>query len=449
MDAKQPIRISILMLPWLAHGHVSPFLELAKKLSDKNFHIYFCSTPINLKPVRESLTNQTTYSIEPVDLHLPYFPELPPHYHTTKDLPPNLMNTLKTAFDFGKPAFEEILKTLKPNLVIYDFLQPWAPAEAENQKIKSILFLTCGAAFASFLVFNSLNHQYTEYPFESLNFPEIECQKILQFRHDTANGIKNDERFLQCIARSSKMVLIKTLRDIEAEHNDFLSGLVGKEMDPIGPLVHEPIHNDNDSVVLDWLNKKHPSTVVYASFGSEYFLSKEEMEEMAYGLELSEVSFIWVVRFHGDDFRGKHSIGEVLPEGFVKRVGERGLVVDGWAPQAKILGHPSTGGFVSHCGWSSTLEGMMNGVPIIVMPMQLDQPLNSKLVLEVGVGMEVPRVNEKLNREKLAQVIKEVVKQEEGKEVRRKAKELSQRMREKGDMDLNMAVEKLVHLLKE
>ncbi|XP_015873175.3 flavanone 7-O-glucoside 2''-O-beta-L-rhamnosyltransferase-like [Ziziphus jujuba] len=423
MDAKQP-RTSILMLPWLAYGHVSPFLELAKKLSLRKFHVYFCSTPINLKQVRDSLGNQNVYSIELVELHLPIFPQLPPHYHTTKDLPPHLMDTLKTAFDGAKPAFGEIVRTLKPNLVIYDFLQPWAPEEADYQKIKSVLFLTCGAAFSAFLTFYSFN-SISEYPFQAFNFPAIERQKILQFMHGTANGIKNNERFLTCIAKSSKMVLIKTLADIEAEHIDFLSGLVGKEMVPTGPLVHEPENNENDRVVMDWLNKKDPSSVVYASFGSEYFLSKEEMEEIACGLELSKVSFIWVVRFHGDS-QGKFSIYEALPEGFLMRVGDRGMVLDGWAPQAKILGHSSSGGFVSHCGWSSTLEGMINGVPIIAMPMHLDQPLNAKLVLELGVGMEVQRVNEKIKRDELARVIKEVVKQEEGKEVRRKARELSQ-----------------------
>ncbi|KAF3455335.1 hypothetical protein FNV43_RR05783 [Rhamnella rubrinervis] len=449
MDAKQP-RTSILMLPWLAHGHVSPFLELAKKLSDKNFHIYFCSTPINLKPVRDSLANQTAYySIEPVDLHLPRFPELPPHYHTTKNLPPNLMNTLKAAFDGAKPAFGEIRKTLKPSLVIYDFMQPWVPAEAENHSIKSILFLTGSAAAHSFMVFYCLNNPAIEYPFQALNFPETYRQMMVEFMQDTANGLKHSERFFQCVERSSKMVLVKTLRDIEAEHIDFLSGLVGKEVVPIGPLVQQPTSNESDSVFIDWLSKKDPSSVVYASFGTEYFVSVEEMEEIAYGLELSEVSFIWVVRFHGADFRGKHSLDEVLPEGFLKRVGERGMVVDGWAPQAKILGHPSTGGFVSHCGWSSTLEGMMNGVPIIAIPMQLDQPMNAKLVLEAGVGMEVPRVNEKLTREELARVVKQVVKQEGGKEVMRKAKELSQRMSERGDMDMNLAVEKLMQLIQQ
>lgn len=448
MDSKQERSnsISILMLPWLAHGHISPFLDLAKKLSLRNCHVYFCSTPINLKPVRESLIDKTFSSIQPVDLHLPYLEELPPQYHTTKDLPPHLMSSLKTAFDSAKPKFSNILKALKPNLLIYDFMQPWAPVAAREENIEAVMLSTCGAAASALMAFYS-NNPGKEFPFQALNFPQDECEKSMHFLHYTANGITNKERYMQCIERSSNIILIKTSREIESQYIDYLSGLVGKEIVPVGPLVQEPAKNrDDDMVIVEWLNKKDPSSVVFVSFGSEYFLSLAEMEEIARGLELSKVSFIWVVRFHGGD---KISIHEALPEGFLERIREKGMVVEGWAPQAKILGHSSIGGFMSHCGWSSTLEGMVFGVPIIAIPMRLDQPLNAKLVVEVGVGVEVSRENEKLKAEEVAKAIKKVVMQEEGKEVRKKAKELSQRMKDKDDGEMDVVVEKLVQLLGE
>lgn len=141
---------SILMLPWLAHGHISPFLELGKKLSHRDFHIYFCSTPINLKPLRDTILAQDCVpSIQLVDLHLPSdeFPQLPPHYHTTKDLPPHLMSTLKSAFNSAKSSFFDILGSLKPDLVIFDYLQPWASVAASELNINAVVFLTMGAAF--------------------------------------------------------------------------------------------------------------------------------------------------------------------------------------------------------------------------------------------------------------------------------------------------------------
>ncbi|KAL7194431.1 hypothetical protein ACSBR1_034780 [Camellia fascicularis] len=46
------------------------------------------------------------------------------------------------------------------------------------------------------------------------------------------------------------------------------------------------------------------------------------------------------------------------------------------------------GGFMSHCGWNSCLEGITMGVPIAAWLMHSDQPKNTVLVtdiLKVGV----------------------------------------------------------------
>ncbi|XP_052186889.1 UDP-glucosyltransferase 29-like [Diospyros lotus] len=433
----------ILMWPWLAHGHISPFLELAKKLSQRNFNIYLCSSPINLTPFRETLLLSHFPSIQLVDVHLPPSPELPPHFHSTKDLPPHLMSALKAAFDASEATFRHLLAVLKPDLVIYDFLQPWVPIAAAEASTKAVVFITCGAATNSFLT-HVCKFPDTQFPFPALDFPEDERQYICQFIYETANGITNKDRYLGCIKRSSSLVLIKSSREIEAKYLDYLSVLSGKEVVPVGPLVHVPASKNDDAAIMEWLSKKEPSSTVFVSFGSEYFLSREEIEEIAHGLELSKVNFIWVVRFPGGQ---RSRVFEVLPEGFQKRVGERGMVLEGWAPQAKILGHSAIGGFVSHCGWSSALEGLVFGVPIVAMPMHLDQPSNARLVAETGCGMEVKREKGKFRREDVAGVIRKVVGRESGKEVTRRVKEMSERLREKGDDDVDATVGKLAHLI--
>lgn len=140
-------------------------------------------------------------------------------------------------------------------------------------------------------------------------------------------------------------------------------------------------------------------------------------------------------------------IEEALPQGFLEMVGDRGLVVEGWAPQAKILGHPSIGGFVSHCGWSSTLESMKFGVPIIAMPMQIDQPFNARVVEAIGVGVEAFRdENGKLHDEEIAKAIRKIILDKSKEEIRKRSKRVSEDLDRRGEEEINGVVEELVAL---
>ncbi|XP_008231995.1 PREDICTED: beta-D-glucosyl crocetin beta-1,6-glucosyltransferase-like [Prunus mume] len=437
--------VRVLMLPWLAHGHISPFLELAKKLANKNnnFYIFICSTPVNLSSIKPKLSEEYSHCIEFVELHLPH-DDLPPHYHTTNGLPPHLMATLKKAFDMASPNFSNILKTLKPDLLIYDFLQPWAPSLALLQNIPAIEFSIMNAALLSSVCTHDFNNPTAKFP---LHLRDYDIRKFHNQCEFSSNGIKDGDRIQQCCARSCKMILVKTSREIEAKYVDYLSGLVKKKIVPVGPLVQDPMDQtlDEETWIMKWLNKRERSSVVYVSFGSEYFLSKEEIEDIAHGLELSKVSFIWVIRFPKEE-KGTR-VEEVLPEGFSERVGEKGMIVEGWAPQSKILEHYSVGGFVSHCGWSSVLESIKFGVPIIALPMLYDQPINARLVEEVGVGVEVKRTAEgSFQSEEVAKVIRDVVVDKIGEGVRKKALELRDNMKKKEDEEINGVVEELMQL---
>ncbi|CAL5365381.1 unnamed protein product [Camellia sinensis] len=64
------------------------------------------------------------------------------------------------------------------------------------------------------------------------------------------------------------------------------------------------------------------------------------------------------------------------------------------------------------------------------MPMHLDQPLNARLVEEVGVAMEVIRdENGRLNREAIAQVVRKIVVEKSGEDIRIKSREFSEKIR--------------------
>ncbi|KAJ8528779.1 hypothetical protein K7X08_030423 [Anisodus acutangulus] len=390
-------------------------------------------------------------SIKMVEIHLPNLPDLPPHYHTTNGLPPHLMSTLKNAMDIAKPSFSNIINTLKPDLIMYDFLHPWVPTMSATLNIPCVLFLTPGAAAGSYLFHIGRKKPVFEYPFPAIYLRDHEYNRNRHMFEPTeeddevGDGFTDTQRRVNaCMDGSSEIILIKSFRELEGKYINYLSTLSYKRYVPVGPLVRAPETENDHSDIMDWLNMKERCSTIFASFGSEYFLSKDEMEELALGLELSKVNFLWVVRFPGGQ---KISLEEALPKKFLQTIGKKGKIVEGWAPQLRILGHSSIGGFVSHCGWSSVMEGLKLGVPIIAMPMHLDQPLNAKLIVDAGVGEEAVRDKYgNIDRHEVAKVIRKVVAEKSGQRLRKKAREYSEILKSNGEKEIGEVVQELINL---
>ncbi|KAF9599005.1 hypothetical protein IFM89_033350 [Coptis chinensis] len=145
----------------------------------------------------------------------------------------------------------------------------------------------------------------------------------------------------------------------------------------------------NANHCLRWLDSRNPNSVVYVCLGSLCRLVPAQFMEIGLGLEASQCSFIWVIK-SGE--RYKELEKWLSDEKFEERTKNRGLVIKGWAPQVLILSHQAIGGFLTHCGWNSTLEGVCAGVPMLTWPMFADQFINEKLivqVLSIGVPVEV------------------------------------------------------------
>lgn len=83
------------------------------------------------------------------------------------------------------------------------------------------------------------------------------------------------------------------------------------------------------------------------------------------------------------------------------------LLVRKWLPQQAILAHPKVTGFVSHCGLLSTHEAHWFAVPIIGIPVYVDQHINCARVMKSKVG-EVLEFTELLSNHTIETVRKVV-----------------------------------------
>ncbi|CAN4114371.1 unnamed protein product [Withania somnifera] len=437
--------LRVLMFPFLAYGHISPFLNVAKNLVDRGFLIYLCSTPINLKSTIKKIPQKYSDSIQLVELHLPELPELPPHYHTTNGLPPHLNHTLQKALNMSKPNFAKILQNLKPDLVIYDILQQWAEHVANEQNIPAVKLLTSGASVFSYFI-NLVMKPGVEFPFSAIYLRKIEQVKMGELMAKSAKE-KQPEDVDPFADGNMQITLISTSRAIEAKYIDYFTELRKWKVIPVGPPVQDPITNDADDMeLIDWLGTKDENSTVFISFGSEYFLSKEDREEIAFGLEQSNVNFIWVARFPKGE---EQNLEDALPKGFLERVGDKGRVLDKFAPQPRILNHPSTGGFISHCGWNSVMESIDLKVPIIAMPIHLDQPLNARLIVELGVAVEIVRDDDgKIHRGEIAETLTSVIIGKTGENLRAKVREISENLKSIRGEEMDVAAKELIQLCK-
>ncbi|KAG6556386.1 hypothetical protein Mapa_002329 [Marchantia paleacea] len=131
---------------------------------------------------------------------------------------------------------------------------------------------------------------------------------------------------------------------------------------------------------LKWLDTQPVSSVLYICIGSWVPTYKRQAQELAQALEASNQRFLWVLPRR----RGNYTdIKEMLPPGFIERVGDRGAIVTGWIDQVKALHHPSLCGFVSHCGWLSCLETITAGMPVLTWPQSAEQHLNARYLVDV------------------------------------------------------------------
>ncbi|KAK6923848.1 UDP-glucuronosyl/UDP-glucosyltransferase [Dillenia turbinata] len=435
-------RLHIVMIPWLAFGHMIPYLELAKLIAQKGHKISFLSTTRNINRLPK-IPPTLALNLELIKLPLPHIDGLPDDAESTLDIPPQMVQYLMKAYDNIQEPVTRFLETSDPDWVLHDFASYWASSIAAKVGCKSAymsIFIPPVLGFlgpVAGLVDSTQSERSKPEDFTlrskwvnfstSVAFKLHEIRKIFACVGGDVSGVSVMNRHGMSL-RDCDVLAIRGCAEFDAEWLDVLRELHRKPVIPVGQLPtseNDDLDADNEDwlAMKAWLDKQE-RTVVYLAFGSEAIPSQQELNEIALGLEKSELPFFWVL---------KKRCGLTdpepleLPNGFDERISDRGFICMGWAPQVKILAHDSIGGFLTHAGWSSVVESLQFKRPLILLTFSNDQGLTRSYLEDKKLGYPIPRDGSdgSFTRESVAGSLRLVVAEEEGKIYRDNAKEIS------------------------
>lgn len=447
-----------LLVPSPGMGHLIPLLELATCLvTHHNFRATVIVISSNTSPALSQVI-QSAKTQKLLDIV-----ELPPPSGHDANAAGSVFTHLPAIMLAARSSLLSAISAMenKPAAMIVDLFGTAALTVAEEFHIlKYVTLVSCAWPLTLLLYAPILDKQiqgeYLDHK-ELLKIPG--CKPVRP--EDVAKPMMNRkdheyESFIRLgleIPSMSDGILINTWEDLEPtclkamrEHPEWKQ-IVKVPVYTVGPMVRLAGQSGGPrSELLDWLDKQPNESVLYIAFGSGGVLSAQQITEMAWGLELSAQRFIWVVHPPKDGNKG-NDISEYLPEGFVARTHDKGLVVTTWAPQSEILAHSSVGGFLSHCGWNSTLESILNGVPMIAWPLYAEQKMVATLLVEelkVAIRPKVLPTKAVAGREEIEMLVRKIMEHKEGDAMRATAKELKksgETALSKGGSSFNMLAE--------
>lgn len=438
--AAKDSKLHVVMFPWLAFGHIIPYLELAKLIAQKGHQVSFVSTPRNINRL-PNLPPRLTPLINFVNLPLPRVNNLPENAEATIDVPYDVVQYLKKAYDGLQEPMTKFLETSRPDWILCDFAPYWLPPIAKKLDVLCAFFSIFTAALLSLVgppsVLDgeddrSTPEQFTVSP-EWIPFPTSVVFRYFEIARTfdqitiDDSGISAFQRLGKCV-KGCDLVAIRGCPEIESEWLQVMEEIYQKPVIPVGQLPSQAQTHDDDNEVWrsmkEWLDKQHKGSVIYIAFGSETKPNQQEITPLALGLELSGLPFFWVFRTR----RGSFDTEVIeLPQGFEDRTKGRGLICTSWAPQLKILAHDSVGGLLTHSGWSSVVEALQFERPLILLPFLADQGINTRFLEEKKLGYSIPR-NERdgsFTPNSVAESLRLVMVDEEGKIYRDNAKKMS------------------------
>ncbi|XP_009777022.1 zeatin O-xylosyltransferase-like [Nicotiana sylvestris] len=437
--------VVMVMVPFPAQGHLNQLLHLSRLVSSYHLPVHYVSFSTSIQQAKLRVHGWDPVTDTTHNIHFKEFPLPSTHVQSPNcsNMSKFIASTLDLSLTLRKPIssyLNELSSKTRRLVIIYDSLMAWVVQDIVSiPNVEAYCFRAVSAFTTSSILWEGIEKFFhlpkflgkfiaTKFLKIPQQLPLLESsftQELLDFifMQDRHNNICSGNLFDTC-----KVIEGPFLESLEKLHRLLRRG----NQWAIGPFNPIKIQKDSKNChkCLRWLDKQEPNSVILVSFGTTSSLSSEQIKELAIGLEKSNQKFIWVVR---DVLLGEDE--EVnIPNGYEERIEGRGIIVKDWAPQFEILGHSSTGGFLSHCGWNSCMESITMGVPIATWPMSFDQPRNAVLVtnvLKIGIVVkDWEHCEDLVSSTTIENVVRKLMVSSEGNEMRKRAMEFGKKVRE-------------------
>ncbi|CAN4095369.1 unnamed protein product [Withania somnifera] len=401
--------LSCVFLPYFTPSHMIPLVDIARLFASQGVKVSIITTQYNALLFESSVYD----SGHQIFVHKLKFPSikvgLPERIENFSAVTASEMIVgVFMGIDLLQKPIEDLIVELSPHCIVSDVCLTWTVDVAERLKIPRLTFYPHNLLYHC--VEHCLNvytpHKKVNSDSESFLIPGLP-DKIEMKRSQLPENLKTNAEgpyweMMKRIKESeprSYGVIHDTIYDLESTYAELYQKIKGKKPWLIGPLFHfskrEEASNSRTTAAeqrhscLSWLDSQEPDSVVYICFGSMGRLFDAQLTEIALALEALNSSFLWVMR--KTEKLQENEQESWMPTSFKEKMltNNKGLIVRGWVPQLKILNHPATGVFMTHCGWNSTLESLTAGVPMLTWPLFAEQFYNEKLVEVLGCGVGV------------------------------------------------------------
>ncbi|KAL6639282.1 hypothetical protein ACP70R_023012 [Stipagrostis hirtigluma subsp. patula] len=436
----------VLVFPFPLQGHINCMLHFAAALVGAGVHVTFLHTDHNIRRVG---CDSPAASPSP-RLRFASVPDGLPEAHPRSV--GDIMEVAVSLASAASVAYRALLARLPPvgdhrhgnddvgvlppvTCVVADGALSWAIDVAEEVGVPALAFRTISAC--GFLAYLSVPKllELGELPFPAggdLDEPVRGVPGMESFlrRRDLPSSCRENMDVAQLIAEltahssKARALILNTAASLEpsalAHIKPRMHDVLLHAMSP-SPAAASSLWREDDGC-LAWLDGKADRTVVYVSLGSLAVIFRDQFTELFSGLVAAGYPFLWV---HRPGMVAEASMDAVVQEAVRAAAGCRGNArVVAWAPQRDVLRHRAVGCFLTHAGWNSTLEAVVEGVPMVCWPFSADQPINSRFVGAVWrTGLDIKDV---CDRDVVERMVREAM---ESGEIRGLAQELAQQVR--------------------